>query len=85
MNAGFSSMVALTIAVGIGSTLTTFSAVDRLLLRGPELVDQPERVARIYLTRARARTPRANIEHGWIRGVHRVSRCAHFRRRRGLR
>src|SRR4029079_233999 len=50
MNAGFSTMVALTIAIGIGSTLTTFSAVDRLLLRGPDLVAQSERVVRLYVT-----------------------------------
>jgi predicted permease len=66
LNAGFSAMVALTIAVGIGSTLTTFSAVDRLLLRGPELVDQPERVARIYITtRAPGRPERTSSTVGY--------------------
>jgi hypothetical protein len=66
MNAGFSSMVALTIAVGIGSTLTTFSAVDRLLLRGPELVTQSDRVARLYVTtRAPGRPERTSSTVGY--------------------
>src|SRR5438045_154655 len=65
MNAGFSSMVALTIAVGIGSTLTTFSAVDRLLLRGPDLVTQPDRVARLCVTtRAPGRPERTSSTVG---------------------
>ena len=66
MNAGFSTMVALTIAIGIGSTLTTFSAVDRLLLRGPDLVAQSERVARVYVTtRAPGRPERTSSTVGY--------------------
>ena len=66
MNAGFSTMVALTIAIGIGSTLTTFSAVDRLLLRGPDLVAQSDRVARLYVTtRAPGRPERTSSTVGY--------------------
>ena len=60
-------MVVLTIAIGIGSTVTTFSAVDRLLLRGPELVRDPGRVSRIYLSaRPSGRPERTTSITGYV-------------------
>ena len=37
-----------TLALGIGANVTAFTVVDRLLLRGPAHVQDPERVARLY-------------------------------------
>ncbi len=46
----FASFVVLTLALGIGANAAMFGVVDRLLLRGPEHVRDPERVVRLYLT-----------------------------------
>ncbi|HEX9580812.1 MAG TPA: ABC transporter permease [Gemmatimonadales bacterium] len=45
--AGF---VVLTLALGIGANAAMFGVVDRLLLRGPEHIREPERVVGLYLT-----------------------------------
>lgn len=42
------TFVVLILALGIGANVTTFSLVDRLLLRGPEHVTEPARLARLY-------------------------------------
>lgn len=66
-NPGFTAMVVLTIAVGIGSTLTTFSAVDRLLLRGPDLIRDSDRVLRLYLSaRPPGRPQRTTSTTGYV-------------------
>lgn len=46
----FSLMVVLTLALGIGANAAMFGIIDRLLLRGPEHVREPERVMRLYST-----------------------------------
>ncbi len=46
----FAGFVVLTLALGIGANAAMFGVVDRLLLRGPEHVRDPERVVRLYLT-----------------------------------
>lgn len=46
----FATFVVLTLALGIGANAAMFGVVDRLLLRGPEHVREPERVVRLYLT-----------------------------------
>lgn len=46
----FSGVVVLTLSVGIGSTTAIFSAIDRLLLRTPD-IEEPDRVYEIYGTR----------------------------------
>jgi predicted permease len=45
------SFIVVTLALGIGANAAMFSAVDRLLLRGPEGVADPSRVMRFYRTR----------------------------------
>jgi predicted permease len=47
---GFATMVVLTLGLGIGANAAMFGIVDRLLLRGPEHVVEPERVVRVYVT-----------------------------------
>ena len=44
------AVVALVIALGVGANGAVFGVLDRLLLRGPEHVREPERVARLYFT-----------------------------------
>ena len=47
---GFSAMVVLTLGLGIGANAAMFGIVDRLLLRGPAHVVDPDRVVRVYVT-----------------------------------
>ena len=45
---GFAAMVATTFAIGIGANATMFGIVDRLLLRAPEHIANPDRVVQIH-------------------------------------
>ena len=45
---GFTAAVVLTFAIGIGANAAMFGIIDRLLLRGPAHVHEPERVTRFY-------------------------------------
>ena len=45
---GFAAVVVVTLALGIGANAIMFGIVDRLLLRPPAHVVEPERVVRIY-------------------------------------
>jgi len=47
---GFSAMVVLTLGLGIGANAAMFGIIDRLLLRGPAHVVDPDRVVRLYAT-----------------------------------
>ena len=47
---GLVVVVALVIALGVGANAAVFGVVDRLLLRGPDHVREPERVRRLYYT-----------------------------------
>ena len=47
---GFSAMVVLTLGLGLGANAAMFGIIDRLLLRGPAHVVDPDRVVRIYAT-----------------------------------
>lgn len=44
----FTAFAVLTLALGIGANAAMFGLVDRLLLRGPAHVREPERVVRLY-------------------------------------
>ncbi|HSA55713.1 MAG TPA: ABC transporter permease [Gemmatimonadaceae bacterium] len=48
---GFASAVVITLALGIGATSAMFGVLDRLLLRPPSDVREPERLGRLYLHR----------------------------------
>ncbi|MGQ0713893.1 MAG: ABC transporter permease [Gemmatimonadaceae bacterium] len=47
---GFTTAVVLTFAIGIGANAAMFGIVDRLLLRGPAHVREPERLVGFYYT-----------------------------------
>ena len=47
---GFSAMVVLTLGLAIGANAAMFGIIDRLLLRGPAFVADPDRVVRVYVT-----------------------------------
>jgi putative ABC transport system permease protein len=51
MNPALATVVALTLALGIGANATMFGIVDRLLLRAPAHLASPETAHRIYLGR----------------------------------
>jgi predicted permease len=51
---GFSAVVILTMAVAIGANAAMFGIIDRLLLRGADHVQQPDRVVRMTLTTTHA-------------------------------
>jgi predicted permease len=44
----FTAFVVATLALGIGANAAMFGVVDRLLIRGPEHITDPDRVMRIY-------------------------------------
>ena len=48
---GFTAVVVITLALGIGGTTTTYSAIDAILLWKPP-VAQPDRVVNVYMLRA---------------------------------
>jgi putative ABC transport system permease protein len=52
---GFTAVVVITLALGIGGTTTTYSAIDAILLRKPPVAD-PDRVVNVYMVRATGAT-----------------------------
>lgn len=46
---GFACLVVVTLAVGIGANITMAGAIDRLLLRPPPYVREPDRVVRLLM------------------------------------
>ena len=60
----FSGSVIATLALGIGVNAAMFGVVDRLLLRGPEHVREPERVRRIQIA---LQPPGRDVQrNGWF-------------------
>lgn len=45
---GITAFILGTLALGIGINVTAFSVIDRVLLRGPQHVREPERLVRLY-------------------------------------
>jgi len=56
---GFAAAVILTLGLALGANATMFGIVDRLLLRAPPHISQPERVVRVLVARALGGAPRA--------------------------
>jgi len=54
---GFTLVAVLTLALGVGANVTMFGIVDRLLLRPPAHVRDPELVRRLYFTELRRGEP----------------------------
>lgn len=50
-NPGFAAIVALTLGLGIGVNSSMFGMLDRLLFTQPALVQEPDMVRRVYVTR----------------------------------
>jgi putative ABC transport system permease protein len=48
---GFALAVVVTLALGIGANATMFGIVDRLMIRPPAFLAEPDRTGRIYLAR----------------------------------
>ncbi|MGH7638815.1 MAG: hypothetical protein ACREOK_14290, partial [Gemmatimonadaceae bacterium] len=48
---GFAAAVVLTLGLGIGANAAMFGVTDRLLFRPPALMQDPDRVHRVYLVR----------------------------------
>ena len=48
----FTLFVITTLMLGIGANAAMYGIADRLLLRGPSLVRDPDRVVRVPMTRA---------------------------------
>ena len=58
------AFIVATLALGIGANVTAFSMVDRLLLRGPAFVRDPDRLVRLY---RRLDSPPLGLQTGpWI-------------------
>ena len=51
LDPGFAAVVALTLGVGVGANATMFGIVDRLLVRPPAHLRDPESAHRVYLAR----------------------------------
>ena len=47
---GFALFIVLTLALATGANAALFGIADRLLIRGPEHVQEPDRVVRVYVT-----------------------------------
>lgn len=63
---GFSVLVILTFALGIGANAAMFGIIDRLLVRGPEHVVAPERVARLYVSAVSSEGPYTESAFGYV-------------------
>ena len=48
---GFALMIILTLGLGIGANATMFGVMDRLLMRPPAFLENPDRAGRVYIRR----------------------------------
>ena len=63
---GFSVVVVLTFAFGIGANAAMFGVIDRLLVRGPAHVADPRGVHRLYATYTRPAGPVTHPAFGYV-------------------
>ncbi|HEV8239180.1 MAG TPA: ADOP family duplicated permease [Thermoanaerobaculia bacterium] len=47
---GFAAVVVVVIALGVGANAATFGILDKLVLRGPDHVEMPQQLGRVYAT-----------------------------------
>jgi len=63
---GFTAMVVATLALGLGATAAMFGVLDRLLLRAPIGVGDPEQVARLFVQEAREGRPGLQLRSSYL-------------------
>ena len=67
---GFSVMVVLTLGIAIGANAAMFGIIDRLMLRGPAYVVDPDRVVRLYATEREGNEESTGSTVGYVTYAH---------------
>jgi len=67
---GFSAMVVATLGIAIGANGAMFGIIDRLMLRGPAHVVDPDRVVRLYVTQRNGNEESTESVAGFITYAH---------------
>jgi predicted permease len=67
---GFSAMVVLTLGIAIGANAAMFGIIDRLMLRGPAHVVDPDRVVRLYATERNGNEESTESVVGYVTYAH---------------
>jgi predicted permease len=67
---GFSAMVVATLGIAIGANGAMFGIIDRLMLRGPAHVVDPERVVRLYVTQRNGNEESTESTAGYVTYAH---------------
>ena len=67
---GFSAMVVLTLGIAVGANAAMFGIIDRLMLRGPAHVIDPNRVVRLYATEHNEREEYTGSTVGYVTYAH---------------
>jgi len=60
------AFIVVTLALGIGANAAMYGVIDRLLIRGPEHIRQPERVVRLFRTVTREQGSSVAAAWGWV-------------------
>ena len=67
---GFSAMVVATLGIAIGANAAMFGIIDRLMLRGPAYVVDPDRVVRLYATERNGNEESTESIFGYVTYAH---------------
>ena len=67
---GFSAMVVLTLGVAVGANAAMFGIIDRLMLRGPAHIVDPDRVVRLYATERNGTEESTGSTVGYVTYAH---------------
>ena len=67
---GFSTMVIATLGIAIGANAAMFGIIDRLMLRGPAYVVDPDRVVRLYATEQNGNEQSTESIFGYVTYAH---------------
>ena len=60
------AFIVVTLALGIGANVAMYGVIDRLLIRGPEHITQPESVVRLFRTVTREQGSNVAAAWGWV-------------------